>query len=90
MHGKQLIKKFKLNDDELSRLTSEALGGSTTAELDTAIGKTVTALAPNTIVKGRVVRVLEDGQVVVDVAYKAEGRIPLDEFPEPLAVQPGT
>jgi len=50
MHGKQLIKKFKLNDDELSRLTSEALGGSTTAELDTAIGKTVTALAPNKIV----------------------------------------
>jgi small subunit ribosomal protein S1 len=90
MHGKQLIKKFKLNDDELSRLTSEALGGSTTAELDTAIGKTVTALAPNKIVKGRVVKVLEDGQVVVDVAYKAEGRIPLDEFPEPLAVQPGT
>jgi len=90
MHGKQLIKKFKLDDSELSRLTSEALGGTTTAELDTAIGKTVTALAPNKIVKGRVVKVLEDGQVVVDVSYKAEGRIPLDEFPDPAAVTPGT
>ena len=71
MHGKQLIKKFKLDNSELSRLTSEALGGTTTAELDTAIGKTVTALAPNKIVKGRVVKVLEDGQVVVDEIGRA-------------------
>jgi small subunit ribosomal protein S1 len=90
MHGKQLIKKFKLDDSELSRLTSEALGSTTIADIDTAIGKTVTSLAPNKIVKGRVVKVLEDGQVVVDVSYKAEGRIPLDEFPDPAGVTPGT
>ncbi|GDY01629.1 30S ribosomal protein S1 [Planctomycetota bacterium] len=89
MHGKQLIKKFKLDESELSRLTSEALSGTTVAELDIAIGKTVTSLAPNKIVKGRIVRVLEDGQVVVDVSYKAEGRIPLDEFTDPLSVVPG-
>ena len=38
MHGKQLVKKFQLADDELSRLTSEALGTATLADLDTAIG----------------------------------------------------
>ena len=41
MHGKNLIKKFSMSPDELTRLTSEALGSTTLAELDTAIGKTV-------------------------------------------------
>ncbi len=89
MHGKQLVKKFQLADDELSRLTSEALGTTTLADLDVAIGKTVNDLAPNKIVRGKVIRVLNDNTVVVDVSYKAEGRIPLDEFPEPETVVPG-
>jgi hypothetical protein len=55
MHGKNLIKKFAMSADELSRLTSEALGSATLAELDTAIGKTVAELAPNKIVRGRVI-----------------------------------
>ena len=50
MHGKNLIKKFAMSADELSRLTSEALGSTTLAELDLAIGKTVAELAPNKIV----------------------------------------
>ena len=89
MHGKNLIKKFSMSADELSRLTSEALGSTTLAELDTAIGKTVAELAPNKIVRGKVIKVLEDGVVVVDVNYKAEGQISLEEFPDPTAVQPG-
>src|SRR5688572_6388090 len=89
MHGKNLIKKFSMSDDELSRLTTEALGSATLAELDTAIGKTVAELAPNKIVKGKVIKVQEDGTVVVDVNYKAEGQISIEEFPDPLAVQPG-
>jgi len=90
MHGKQLVKKFALAAEELSRLTTEALGTTTLAELDVAIGKTVCDLAPNKIVKGRVVKIQDDGMVVIDVSYKAEGRIPLDEFTDPLAVLPGT
>ena len=89
MHGKNLIKKFSMSADELNRLTSDALGSTTLAELDTAIGKTVAELSPNKIVKGKVIKVQEDGTVVVDVSYKAEGHISLEEFPDPLAVVPG-
>ncbi|MFN6196362.1 MAG: 30S ribosomal protein S1, partial [Planctomycetota bacterium] len=89
MHGKNLIKKFSMSAEELNRLTSDALGSTTLAELDTAIGKTVAELSPNKIVKGKVIKVQEDGTVVVDVSYKAEGQISLSEFPDPLAVQPG-
>ena len=89
MTGKSLIKKFALPDDELSRLTTEALGSTTLDELDNAIGKTVAELAPHKIVSGKVIKVQEDGTVIVDVSYKAEGQISIDEFPEPLEVQPG-
>jgi small subunit ribosomal protein S1 len=89
MHGKQLVKKFMMSEEELSRLTSEAFGSTTLADLDLAIGKTVSDLAPNKIVKGKIVRVLADGHVVVDVSYKAEGRIPLEEFGDPESVQVG-
>ncbi|MGK0302248.1 MAG: hypothetical protein ACI89X_003131, partial [Planctomycetota bacterium] len=57
MTGKSLIKKFALSDEELSRLTSDALGGTTLAELDEAIGKTVAELAPHKIVRGKVLKV---------------------------------
>lgn len=89
MQGKQLVKKFSLDTDELDRLTIEAIGVGTMAEFEKAIENTVQHLAPNQIVKGKVLKVLADGTVVVDVSYKAEGRIPLDEFEDPLAVHPG-
>ncbi|GAB4160569.1 MAG: 30S ribosomal protein S1 [Planctomycetota bacterium] len=89
MQGKQLVKKFELPQEELSRLTSEVMGNRTLADLDEAIGKTVNELAPNKITQGKIVKIQDDGQVVVDVNYKAEGRIPLDEFDDPLSVKPG-
>ena len=89
MHGKQLVKKFSLDPEELDRLTNEALGAVSLAEYDRAIDKTVEELAPNKIVRGTVIKVQPDGMVVVDVNYKAEGRIPLDEFDDPLAVEDG-
>ena len=65
MTGKSLIKKFALPDDELSRLTTEALGSTTLDELDNAIGKTVAELAPHKIVSGKVIKVQEDGTTQV-------------------------
>ncbi len=89
MHGKQLVKKFALDPERLAALTDEALGATTVEELDQAMGQTVGDVAPNQIVRGRVLRVMDDGTVFVDVGYKAEGRIPLDEFDDPTAVLPG-
>ena len=70
MTGKSLIKKFALPDDELSRLTTEALGSTTLDELDNAIGKTVAELAiahriilkPEHQIKG-----LESGEVIQNI-----------------------
>jgi small subunit ribosomal protein S1 len=89
MRGKQLVKKFAMDVAELDRLTGEALGQEQFQKFDQAIASTISDLVPNRIVKGKVLRVLPEGVVVVDVKYKAEGRIPLEEFDDPAAVQPG-
>ncbi len=89
MHGKQLVKRFELDPDELARLTGEAMGASNPGELDRAMTATVSDVAPNQIVKGKVLGLLADGTVAIDVRYKAEGRIPLEEFDDPAAVVPG-
>ena len=89
MHGKQLTAKFAMETDELDRLVGEAMGGETMESLDSALSNTVAKLRTNDIVRGRVIRVQDDGMVVVDVRYKSEGRIPLDEFDDPDSVEPG-
>ena len=89
MQGKQLVKKFAMDPAELDRLASEVMAASEIVDLDKAIAATVNDLAPNQIVKGTVLRVLEDGTVVIDVRYKSEGRLTLDEFEDPASVKPG-
>ena len=88
MHGKQLVKRFAMDPEELDRLTGEAMG-TEMAELESAMAETVNAVIPNSIVKGKVLSVQADGIVVVDVRYKAEGRIPIDEFDDPENVVAG-
>ncbi len=89
MQGKQLVKKFAMDPAELDRLAGEVMSSSQIADLDQAIAATVNDIVPNQIVKGTVLRVLEDGTVVVDVRYKSEGRLTLDEFEDPTAVKTG-
>ncbi|MCK6481646.1 MAG: 30S ribosomal protein S1 [Planctomycetes bacterium] len=43
---------------------------------------------PDTILKGRIVSVVND-EVVVDVGYKSEGILPISEFEDPTAIDPG-
>jgi small subunit ribosomal protein S1 len=85
--GKQLVREFQIPDDELDKLVNEAMAGSSMESHDDALD--VAKLVTNDIVKGRVIRVQPDGMVVVDVGYKSEGRIPLDEFDDPDAVVQG-
>ncbi|MEO0479712.1 MAG: 30S ribosomal protein S1 [Planctomycetota bacterium] len=89
MFGKQLVKRFAMDEAQLDQLTQQALGETDDAQLEEAMGATVGEIAPNALVKGKVLRILDDGSVFVDVGYKAEGRIPLDEFEDPAAVEAG-
>ena len=65
MQGKHLTKQFTIDEEELDRLVGEAMGGTSLEELEGAMTATVARLAPNTIVKGKILRVQEDGTVRV-------------------------
>ena len=65
MHGKQLVKKFEIDLEQLDALTGEAMGSVDLSQLDEALGATVGDIATNQIIKGKVLRVLDDGTVVV-------------------------
>ncbi|MDP6929652.1 MAG: 30S ribosomal protein S1, partial [Planctomycetota bacterium] len=86
MHGKQLVKKFALDPEELDRLITESMSS---VDLDSALHDKVGDLTPNKIVKGKVIGIHAEGIVVVDVKYKAEGHIPLDEFEDPDQIKVG-
>ena len=52
MHGKELVKRYAMDPEELDRLTGEAMGTATMVDLETAMAATVNAVIPNSIVKG--------------------------------------
>jgi small subunit ribosomal protein S1 len=56
MHGKQLVKKFALDPEELDRLTQEALGAQNLEDLDERMAATVGDVASNQIVRGKVLK----------------------------------
>lgn len=50
--------------------------------------KSFQALEPGDVVKGTVIAI-HDREIVVDIGYKAEGVLPLEEFPDPAALTVG-
>ena len=74
------------NENELS----EALGFSQTSDeaLTTALDETVCQFQAGTLLKGRIVGIVGD-DVVVDVGLKSEGVIPVNEWDDRSAIDPG-
>jgi len=77
MVNRNLIRGLDLNKDEWEQELAQAMGGTATDEIDWGGGE----LAVNQIIDGKILRI--DGDLVlVDVGYKSEGTIPLNEWEE--------
>jgi small subunit ribosomal protein S1 len=77
--SRQKIKRYIPNEEEEERLLSEALGQAGEALQGAALDNAGLQFKTDTIVKGRVVKVTPDA-VLVDIKYKSEGLIPLEEW----------
>jgi small subunit ribosomal protein S1 len=77
MVNRNLIRGFDLSEEEWNQELSSALQGVPLEEVPWTGGE----INPNQIVQGRVLRV-EGEFVLVDVGYKSEGVIPLNEWEE--------
>jgi len=77
MVNRNLIRGLDLKQEEWEEELAQAMGGTLTEEIDWGGGE----LAVNKIIDGKVLRVDNDF-VLVDVGYKSEGIIPLNEWEE--------
>ena len=75
----EVIKKYDLSQAELQNLLNETLGIDGDARLDKLYESSVSDLKPDKIVKGRILNIVGDN-VIVDVGYKSEGVIPIDQW----------
>ena len=77
MVNRNLIRGLDSKQEEWEEELAQAMGGTATEELDWGGGE----LAVNKIIDGHVLRV-DNEFVLVDVGYKSEGIIPLNEWEE--------
>ncbi len=84
MVDRNLLREFDVSEDELTALVAGEDGSSS---LDHFLGEGQ-SFEIGRIVSGKVVEVVGD-QVVVDVGYKSEGLVPLNEWEDEPAPHPG-
>jgi len=87
MKSRTALKKYDLPPDEVERRVEEIMGprGS---PLPPGVEDSIKSFEADTILKGRIVNVVND-EVVVDVGYKSEGIIAISEFEDPTAIDIG-
>ncbi len=81
MSNKELLKRFALPEAELDRAVATAMGDLGTAQVAELYDGSVRDFAPNALIAGRILRIVND-DVMVDIGYKSEGVVPLFEFEE--------
>ena len=86
MVDRNLLREFNISDDELDAQFKVALGDDYAAAHEDdedgeygALYSDIAAFDPGTIVPGRVIRI-EGDDVLIDVGYKSEGVVSLDEW----------
>ncbi len=83
-----IVKQFDLSDDEISRQMQQAMTATEVSEMGDLYNRSVQDFELDSILKGRVVNIVNN-DVIVDVGYKSEGVIPLEQFENPSEVKEG-
>ncbi len=73
------VKQFELPEEEIEKQLKEALGDGGEEALQKAYDEAIRDFEPNTIIKGKVVNIL-DNDIIINVGYKSEGIIEKDQF----------
>jgi small subunit ribosomal protein S1 len=83
-----LVKKFDLSQEEVDRQLRDALGGVRTEDIGEVYNRSVMNFEVDSILRGRIVNIL-NSDVIVDIGYKSEGVIPIDQFEDAAKVKEG-
>jgi len=88
MKPKDIIKKLVPSDEEVETLLDQSISGGKGEDLTSMYEESVKNFEEDSILKGKIVNIVGD-EVIIDVGYKSEGTIHLNEFSEPAAVKVG-
>jgi small subunit ribosomal protein S1 len=83
-----LVKKFDLSQEELDRQLRDALGGVKSEDIGDVYNQSVMNFEVDSILRGRIVNIV-NSDVIVDIGYKSEGVIPIDQFEDSSRVKEG-
>ena len=83
MVNRNLIREFSISDEDLEKAFGDTLQeiDSAAGNLDAIYNTASDSFELNTIIEGTVLRV-EGDDVLIDIGYKSEGMVPVDEFRE--------
>ncbi len=87
MKSRAILKRYDLSPLEVEKQVEEIVGPPGT-EFPPTYEQSIHSFEADTILKGRIVNVVND-EVVVDVGYKSEGILPISEFEDPTAIDIG-
>src|SRR5512133_3669158 len=89
MTDPNLLRELNIEDADIAQAFEEAFGKTVDDQsLAQIVDGTLETFQPNTILKGRVVRI-EGDNAVVDVGLKSEGIVPLSEWSDPSSLDIG-
>ena len=88
MKPKDIVKKLVPSADEIELQLEQALLEAGDEGLPSRYEESVKNFSEDSILKGHVVNIVGD-DIIVDVGYKSEGTIGLNEFPDPGSVKIG-
>jgi len=88
MATKAKVKQYSIETEELDSQVKEILGDRTNEELMATCEESVKDFQPGTILEGRVLNLVGD-DVLIDVGYKSEGVVPMQEFDNPEEISRG-
>jgi len=88
MAANPIVKQFDLTPEEVDRQVREALGVVKPEDMGEVYNQSVKNFEVDSILKGRIVNIINN-DVIVDIGYKSEGVVPLDQFEDPTRVKEG-
>jgi len=83
-----ILRDMNVDREAIDREVEEAMTDPAVKDLTKAIDESIKLFEQGSIIRGKVIGIVGD-DVVVDVGYKSEGLLPLNEFPDPSMVKSG-
>ncbi len=83
-----LVKKFALSQEDLDREVLAAFGSVKSDDMTEVYNQSVKNFEAESILRGKIVNII-NGDVIVDIGYKSEGVIPLEQFEDQTKVKEG-